>query len=687
MKKKKVMSRKIMAMLEAAAEEWKNKCEHWWQYCREQHKKLFNPIFVVQVMNGTGKKISETDLSECLKRISDKTGFNFEVGEVVHTFGQTESDLIINNLRVVSEEPSHISGNDRVKIVFFKENLSTGWDCPQAETMMSFRSATDATYIAQLLGRMIRTPMKSHIDVDDTLNDVRLYLPYFDEETVHDVIEALQQAEGGIIPTDIVSEAVSDKSFDTLTVKVEKTADTPIKSNSIKITSPHTTEIFPSTTKSVIIKNETDQKISQMNLEEEFHLQRNENVPIRKPKIPDDFVRNNTPIENTFNREEVVKAINTMGLLTYQVRSVKINDYLKSLLNLAHFLTRHLIYEDAFDDVKTEIVNMIHNYVENLKKLHKYDELKQQAKQFRLSAQIFDVFGKSVESVVGKNLFVTTDTDIERQFMQAETKLKSFGIANAYLNTFYNDYDDIDDYKIDVILFVAENDCIEQLETFSKKHFHELNDNYRRTIAKYSAKIKKEYEKIIADSDIITEHNFNLPETITVPHDNNGKEYKDHLFVDEKTGTARIKLNGWEENILKEEQKQKDFICWIRNPQNKNNVWAMCIPYQKEDNTVHVMCPDLIIVRRIDEEYIVDILEPHDPERRDNVGKAKGFAEYARQNNGIGRLQLIREYDKAGRKYFSRLDMSKSEVREKIRHISSNNELDGIFNDYGNIKC
>lgn len=219
---------KDMAMLEAAADEWKNKCEHWWQYCREQHKKLFNPIFVVQVLNSTSNnKYSETDLDECLKRISARTGFNFEVGEVVHTFGQTESDLMINNLRVIYEEPSHIAGNDKIKVVFFKENLSTGWDCPQAETMMSFRRATDATYIAQLLDRMIRTPMQCRIDVDDTLNEVRLYLPHFDKETAHNVVEELQRAEGGVISADIMSESIWNKTFDTWTVKPDKKISTP----------------------------------------------------------------------------------------------------------------------------------------------------------------------------------------------------------------------------------------------------------------------------------------------------------------------------------------------------------------------------------------------------------------------------------------------------------------------------
>ena len=112
--------------------------------------------------------------------------------------------------------------------MFFKENLSTGWDCPRAETMMSFKHATDVTYIAQLLGRMVRTPMQMHIQVDEVLNDVHLYLPYFNENTVKDVVDALQNAEGGTIPTDIYGEPLSNKKFEMLTVKTKKKQEAQI---------------------------------------------------------------------------------------------------------------------------------------------------------------------------------------------------------------------------------------------------------------------------------------------------------------------------------------------------------------------------------------------------------------------------------------------------------------------------
>lgn len=123
-----------MAVLQAAADDWKEKCEHWEQYCREQHYAQVNPVFVIQVQNSTGDKLSDTDLDDCLQKIEERTCYRFEEGEVVHTFRQTSADVTMNGLDVKYEEPSRISDNRKIRVVFFKENLSTGWDCPRAET-------------------------------------------------------------------------------------------------------------------------------------------------------------------------------------------------------------------------------------------------------------------------------------------------------------------------------------------------------------------------------------------------------------------------------------------------------------------------------------------------------------------------------------------------------------------------
>ena len=680
---------KDMAILEAASDEWKNKCEHWRQYLGEQNAKIFNPIFVVQVANGSGGKTSDTDLDECLKKISQRTGISFEVGEVVHTFGET-ADLMINGLQVQYRNPSSISGDDKIRVVFFKENLSTGWDCPQAETMMSFRRAVDATYIAQLLGRMIRTPMRRHIEGDDTLNEVRLYLPYFDKGTVQEIVRELQQSEGEAIPTEVIGESLSERKIDTLTVKgVEKI---PAKSldnfRAVRVTDDN--KNFPFTRSEPTPDNLTSSTPETFHDEEYFS-------PAHSEAPTDDFVltsentetkptvetdtKNISPVQVVFDREKIVKAINDMGLSTYEVRSERINDYLKSLFQMAHFLTRSTLSQSAFDNVLDDVAAFISNYIDELKASGEYDALYRQAKEFKLSAQVFDAFGDNVTQIISQDLFVTTDTDIERQFRQAEAVLKNAGVSNRYLQKILEAGDDIEDGKIDVILFVANHDCLINLERFAKTKFHDLCDRFRRKTVTLSPNLTNEYKTIVRNGDAVSKYNFSLPATISMPHDANGKEYSDHLFIDEATGTATIKLDGWEEGILREEQKRKDFVCWLRNRQRAS--WSLAIPYYNEQNEIKSFFPDFLIVRYNEDGYVVDILEPHDPNQRDNIGKAKGLANYAKDNQISGRLQLIREKKILGQKIFTRLDMSKAEICNRVSNASSNGELDNIFNSFG----
>ena len=191
---KEASEQKDIAILQAATDEWVQKCLHWETFCREQHHWMVKPIFVVQVLNGSNDSLSETRLDECLAKIEQRVGYAFSRGEVVHAFGDTKGTVKINGLDVPYLEPSKIQDDKQVRVVFFKETLSTGWDCPRAETMMSFRRYVDATAIAQLLGRMVRTPIQQRIMVDDMLNDVQLFLPHFDKNNVKKVVDELRQA-------------------------------------------------------------------------------------------------------------------------------------------------------------------------------------------------------------------------------------------------------------------------------------------------------------------------------------------------------------------------------------------------------------------------------------------------------------------------------------------------------------
>lgn len=693
---------KDMAILQAAADDWKNKWDHWFQYCQEQHYAHVYPILVVQVLNGTGSKISDTDLNDCLQKIERRTGFRFEEGQVVHTFGQTASNITVNGLSVRYEEPSRIADDRNIRVVFFKENLSTGWDCPRAETMMSFRHANDATYIAQLLGRMVRTPMQSHILVDDVLNDVHLYLPYFDASTVKSVVTELQSAEGGEIPTDVYGESFDRPQYVTYTVKRKEEnapiigqltlypSDEPVQDPSAPSVSdtPETDQV-PIQQSSAVPAPPNDNDNTQSSIAVPMPASvtqpaEPEKQPVQRVSLPELELIEKTEdeVEDLFDREAVMKFINDSGLLTYNVRSLKINNYLVSLLKMVHLLSQCDLYPTAVKDVIADIVAKIRVYIDGLKANGKYDALVVQVKQFKLATQIFDVFGESVDNYFVHDIFTTTDTDIDRQFRLADVQLGNDGIGNAYGRLYYDEADP-SAFQIDVILFAADSDCITKLHEYARKKFHSLNDQYRIYIAKMKDdQIRKKFDSIVSDGDTVSKHSFRLPETVQFPNEVGGTEYQTHLFVDPNTGTAKMKLNSWETGVIAEEEKRADFVCWIRNPVRAP--WALCLPYEI-DNEKKSTYPDFIVVRKDPIlGFIIDILEPHRANEKDNVGKAKGFAAYAKENPSIGRIQLIRlEKDITGDPRLKRLDMTMSEVRKAVLNVINNDELDHLFDEYG----
>lgn len=212
-----------IVLLEAAVEEWLKKCKRWYQYTSEQHYTNVDPVLVVQVCQGSGGALSDTNLEDVLAKIEEKVGTPFKAGEVVHCFGEGTT-VELNGLHIPHVKASEIADDHKIKVVFFKEALSTGWDCPRAETMMSFAVRNDPTYIAQLLGRMVRTPLQMRVMRDEFLNDVKLYLPHFNKDTVKKVVEELQSSEGGEIPTEINGESLEEPTYITWTVHTPRRA-------------------------------------------------------------------------------------------------------------------------------------------------------------------------------------------------------------------------------------------------------------------------------------------------------------------------------------------------------------------------------------------------------------------------------------------------------------------------------
>lgn len=192
-----------MTMLREAARSLKEFTADWSAYCAANEDFEVTPLLVVQVEDAPGKdQLSETDLAQAISTLRDVLGA-LPSDAFAHSF-QQQTTLSVEGQQLRYIAPSDIQADQDVRVVFFKTSLNTGWDCPRAEVMMSFRAAADSTYIAQLVGRMVRTPLARRIADNEVLNTVALYLPNYDAKGLQKVIAKLSKPDDdGVAPVDV----------------------------------------------------------------------------------------------------------------------------------------------------------------------------------------------------------------------------------------------------------------------------------------------------------------------------------------------------------------------------------------------------------------------------------------------------------------------------------------------------
>lgn len=179
-------------LLEMAVSDLKSFDQLWSEYSTEQNEPQVAPVLVIQVK----AMVSDADLAATLATLS--SAWNVLDGKAVAHAFQEHTTLNLGERTVRYVAPQDIQDDPHLRVVLFKEALTTGWDCPRAEVMLSFRPAQDHTYIAQLIGRMVRTPLARRIATNDVLNTVALYLPYYDAKEVAAVIAGLQSDDSQI---------------------------------------------------------------------------------------------------------------------------------------------------------------------------------------------------------------------------------------------------------------------------------------------------------------------------------------------------------------------------------------------------------------------------------------------------------------------------------------------------------
>jgi type III restriction enzyme len=166
----------------------KESSEAWAEYSRQQDsKEIVKPLMVLQVPNTPDPNEIGRALDTIFQQWPELTEEAF-----AHVFGEHTTQTFGRHT-VPHISPERVQDSHWVRVLIAKDAISTGWDCPRAEVLVSFRPAKDRTHITQLMGRMVRTPLARRIPGNDRLNSVDCLLPFFDAKSVEAVADSLMK--------------------------------------------------------------------------------------------------------------------------------------------------------------------------------------------------------------------------------------------------------------------------------------------------------------------------------------------------------------------------------------------------------------------------------------------------------------------------------------------------------------
>ena len=582
-----------MTLLEEAAKKWKTFENLWKSYCESEKEEIVRPVLVIQVEDGKDHEdedkriLTKTNLSQVVQVLSRTIG-PFGLGALVHCF-DANKEIDVGGEKIRRVDASRIQDNETARVVFFKTALSTGWDCPRAEVMMSFRKAVDHTLIAQLIGRMIRTPLARQIESDEVLNTVNLYLPHYDANSLKTIVDELKNPEAeDRPPTDVETE----------TATYER--------------NPDFTDVFP-----------------------ELEKLPTYNISRLRPMLP-----------------------------------------VKRLLRYASLLTlKDRIDLDAYESCKKLLVDyLVAARNEKRSKDEGWSDAVEEGGEIEMAVSAIDLADLGEPSHVETVRTKLTTENIYRLFVSCGRYLApGEGLEDAFWRQAH-DKDDPDRARLELYRLVKkEPKVMEDLNSLADKEFKRLRSTTQPAIKKLEERSRIKYNEITDRTGKAECHEWELPDRI-VERDK-GDTWKKHLFCD-ADGNFKADLNSWETAVVKAEQKREDFVGWLRNRERAN--WALKIPY--EHGGEHSFYPDFVIVRKIGEDYVFDIVEPHCPAEDDTYAKAKGLAQYARDHGSqFGRLLMCKVDGKEGSEEISSFDVNDPDTKEKVLKMKGNNEVQGLY--------
>lgn len=637
--------------------------QKWVEYTASTSEPVVHPALVIQVAD----KPTADELGTVIATVLEEWP-EIDAGAVVHTFAD-HAALDAGAFQIPWCPPEDIQDRTDVRVVLCKTAITTGWDCPRAEVLLSFRVARDLDLITQVMGRMVRTPLARRIDTDQDLNAVHCILPSFDAAAVDAIAERFQVGDAETLAT-----------------------GTTVIVDAIELTR-NPTFVAPVPAPKSVTEPKADADDGGFEL-----VTAGEAAPMTASTRQDDTASapaGHEPV-TTAGQDEAsgglfdaaaepvhqltagaeTSVFDVIALLpSYTIPRRTLRSPIDRLTQMAILLAGEhdgtAIDAKAPLKAKNELLAVIDTHRAVLQDVGELDDLVRGAGITRLYERTVGLADPDAASTDTSSDLVLDARGVQILLKRAEAVLPQ-GLANAYIKRLAVRDEQIREAQLTTIALSTDENLPGALKDRASQLVEQWFKDYGGAITRLPAPEQERFDRIKREAD------RPLPTTITLPSNktesSSGNEWDRHILSD-ANGKFRTELHGWEEHVLRTELAA-GALAWYRNPTTGRH--SLQVPYVTSEG-IRGLAVDFVFVHQVAGELRASLIDPHGTHLADAVDKLKGLAEYAAAHSAdYHRIQSIALVDDT----YLMLNHKDAAIRTAIANFNGTDSRD-LFRVHG----
>ncbi len=619
--------------LTMAAERFRLAQERWETYCVAEDEPRVSPLLIVQVKNA----INGEGLADLCEQICQAVPGLDRSRSFANVFGE-HADIVAGRFLVPYIAPELVQQERHVQVLFAKTAVSNGWDCPRAEVIFSQRPYNDPTVIAQLIGRMVRTPLARRIDSDDMLNAIACYLPQFNPESTKGVVDYLTgktDEMGGVgrpavqvAPVTVAAAVPRTQEEYEIAWNLWKRAEDALRAPAMTVARENRGEEVgaPGYQPPLIEGFESPDPIEQVPLfsQEETGAPL---LPSREHGVS--FVDKEPPRppcerDHSFSREEYAGIQRAFSSIPCRRAPRKARNEFKALLDSAT-----LFVESGVDvNAATEVNELFSKELDGCLIACEDDVIATRAEIETTNTRVIRIDKRHGDEVTETGEAVEVDDDgIAKAAREADVRFGGKELTNAYRRRLMGNGVAARERNLRLACAAKTPQVVERLTVWAKELRRTLFDRHNSSYDFMDERYQQRYRTLESETASRLTTKMIWPDMMSLPR--SSQRYPRHI-VQEADGLCPLRLNPLEDLVVRRELDRDRTVAFYRNPSNCSQQ-VFSFPYRMPDG-IHSCNPDFIFfVRDRKGEIRPTIVDPHGAHLGDTIPKLKGYVEYLQE--------------------------------------------------------